>query len=95
MPHLCRNKEVPYCIVKSKARLGQMVNKKFATCVAITDVRPEDKAEAERLAVVFKTSYNDDKTHLIQQGDIVLGSKAQRRIEIQQKAKEREAMQNA
>ncbi len=22
MPHLCRNKEVPYCIVKSKSRLG-------------------------------------------------------------------------
>lgn len=72
-----------------------MVNKKFATCVAVTEVRPEDKSEAERLSVVFKTSYNDDKTHLIKQGDIVLGNKAQRRIEIQQKAQEKEAMQNA
>ena len=22
LPHLCRNKEVPYCFVKSKAKLG-------------------------------------------------------------------------
>ena len=60
MPHLCRNKEVPYCFVSSKARLGQMVNKKFATCLAVTDVRPEDKSECERLANVFRNNYNND-----------------------------------
>merc|ERR1711979_39627 len=25
LPQLCRKKEVPYCVVKSKARLGQLV----------------------------------------------------------------------
>ena len=37
-----------------------MVNKKFATCVAVTDVRPEDKSECERLANVFRNNYNND-----------------------------------
>ena len=28
LPHLCRNKDVPYCFVKGKARLGQLVHQK-------------------------------------------------------------------
>jgi len=35
--------EVPYCFVKGKARLGELVDKKTATAVALTDVRGEDK----------------------------------------------------
>ena len=95
MPHLCRNKDVPYCFVKSKARLGQFVNKKFATCVALTDVRNEDKAEVERLSSAFKSLYNKNEKHFIEYGDIVLGEKANRRNEIRQKQKEAEMIQNA
>merc|ERR1712227_251989 len=38
LPALCKARGVPYCIVKSKARLGAVVGKKTATCLAITDV---------------------------------------------------------
>lgn len=95
LPHLCRNKNVPYCFVKNKARLGQLVGKKSATCVAITEVRKEDAAEFDRLAQNFHASYNDNKDHLTKYGDIVLGTKAQKRIEIQQKAKDAELLQKA
>jgi len=47
LPRLCRKLEVPYAFVKSKARLGKLVHKKSATVVALTDVRPEDRATLE------------------------------------------------
>merc|ERR1711998_438216 len=40
LPALCKARGVPYCIVKSKSRLGAVVGKKTATCLAITDVKP-------------------------------------------------------
>ena len=38
LPSLCRKMGVPYCIVKSKARLGRLVRRKTCTCVALTQV---------------------------------------------------------
>jgi large subunit ribosomal protein L7Ae len=40
LPALCRRFEVPYCIVKGKARLGQIVHRKNCAAVALTDVLP-------------------------------------------------------
>ena len=37
----CQKFEVPYAIVKGKARLGKVVNKKTATAVALVDVKAE------------------------------------------------------
>jgi len=44
MPTACRKKEIPFVIVKGKARLGKLVHKKTASCVAITGVNPKDEA---------------------------------------------------
>ena len=41
LPKLCRKNDIPYCFVKSKADLGQLVHQKTATCVALVDVRKE------------------------------------------------------
>lgn len=43
MPTLCRKNQVPYAIVKDKARLGDAVGQKTATCVAFTGVNAEDE----------------------------------------------------
>ncbi|MRB67564.1 hypothetical protein GH825_29775, partial [Bacillus thuringiensis] len=38
LPALCRKMGVPYCIVKGKARLGRVVRRKTATCLALSQV---------------------------------------------------------
>lgn len=76
LPHLCRSKEVPYCIVKSKAALGQFVGLKKTCAVAITDVRHEDKKSLENLQEICKREFNDNKSHYSAVGNLVLGHKA-------------------
>merc|ERR1719458_323558 len=50
LPALGRKKDVPYCIIKGKGRLGQLVHKKSAAAVALTTVRQEDKKDLDTLA---------------------------------------------
>eukprot|EP00127_Corallochytrium_limacisporum_P005867 Clim_evm12s214 gene=Clim_evmTU12s214 len=85
LPALCRKMDVPYCIVKGKARLGQVVHKKTATCLAITEVRPEDKTAltkvVEGVREKFNEKYEDNRRRW---GGHILGFKStarQRKLE--------------
>nr|ACU23507.1 unknown [Glycine max] len=49
LPALCRKMEIPYCIVKGKARLGTVVHKKTASVLCLTTVKNEDKLEFSRV----------------------------------------------
>merc|ERR1712199_6558 len=59
LPALCKARGVPYCIVKSKARLGAVVGKKTATCLAITDVKPENKNDLANLITLANANFMD------------------------------------
>merc|ERR1712086_1187293 len=59
LPSLCKARGIPYCIVKSKARLGAVVGKKTATCLAITDVKPENKADLATLTTLAEANFNN------------------------------------
>ena len=59
LPSLCKARGIPYCIVKSKARLGAVVGKKTATCLAITDVKPENKNDLANLITMANANFND------------------------------------
>ena len=59
LPALCKQMNVPYCIVKGKARLGAVVHKKTATALALTAIKNEDKMEFSKLVEAIKGSYND------------------------------------
>jgi large subunit ribosomal protein L7Ae len=60
LPALCRKMEVPYCIIKGKARLGHLVHKKTATAVALTEVKKEDQAKLDQLVQSVKLNFNDN-----------------------------------
>jgi len=77
LPALCRKMGVPYCIVKSKSRLGTVVHKKTATALALTDVKAEDKHELAAVVSAIKTSYNDKyEEHRKTWGGGIMGRKS-------------------
>merc|ERR1711934_495161 len=70
LPSLCKLRGVPYCIVKSKARLGAVVGQKTATCLAVTDVKPENKNDLANLITTATANFNDmHDDHMRKWGD--------------------------
>ena len=86
LPTLCRKKDIPYCIIKGKARLGQLVGKKNAAVACITAVRKEDKTEFETLAKTMKAEFNDNAELRRKWGGGVMGQKSNHVIEKREKA---------
>jgi len=92
LPALARRMGVPYCIVKGKGRLGQVVHQKTATALAITNVRKEDQSQLAALCKSIQTTYNDRYDDLRKQwGGMQLGQKSQ--AILKKKAKELKAAQ--
>lgn len=94
LPALCRKFDIPYAIVKGKARLGQLVHKKNAAVVALTHVNKEDKAKFDSLAQAFKVKY-EDVTARRKWGGGIMGLKTQKKLELRAKAIAAEAAKKA
>lgn len=86
LPALCRKKDVPYCIIKGKGRLGQLVHKKSASCVALTSVKKEDQHELETLASNMKALFNDNAEHRRRWGGGIMGIKSQHVMQRRERA---------
>merc|ERR1711862_78939 len=86
MGTLCRKKEVPFCIIKGKSRLGQIVHKKTASCVALTSVRKEDQHDLELLAKNFNAQFNDNVDLRRRWGGGIMGIKSQHVTQRREKA---------
>ena len=85
---------IPYCIVKGKARLGQVVRRKTVTTMALTNVNAEDKTSMSKLVEVCKTNFNERYDELRKHhGGGVLGSKSMAKIQKLEKVKARELQQ--
>jgi len=96
LPALCRKLEVPYCIVRSKSRLGTVLHKKTAAVLVITDVHKEDKKELTQLASMCMETYNNNAEMRRTWGGGKLGQKAVHRNRKKEKALAREtAAKNA
>ena len=61
LPTLCKAMDIPYAIVQCKARLGKLVHKKTATCVALTDFT-HSQAELTNIARVVHDKFNKSTT---------------------------------
>jgi len=97
LPSLCRKMDTPYVIVKSKSRLGKIVRRKTTTCIAVVDVRKEDKTELANLATIARESFNDNVEHRRTWGGGKLGQKSASAIAKKQRivAKELASRQKA
>jgi large subunit ribosomal protein L7Ae len=90
LPALCRKKDVPYCIVKGKSRLGKLVNKKTASCLAVTKVDQADQKDLATLAENFKAQFNANKESQRSWGGGQVGVKSQHVRKRRQQALDRE-----
>ena len=61
LPTLCKAMDIPYAIVQNKARLGELVHKKTAAVVALTDFK-EGAAELNNIARTCKEQFNNTAT---------------------------------
>merc|ERR550537_410565 len=86
LPALCRKKDVPYCIIKGKSRLGQLVHKKTASCVAFTSVSKEDQKDLDTLANNFKAQFNENGESRRRWGGGIMGIKSQHVTQRREKA---------
>merc|ERR1711977_446369 len=77
LPALCRKKDVAYCIIKGKGRLGQLVHKKAASCIALTSVSKEDQNELDKLSKNFKEQFNENAENRRRWGGNTMGVKSQ------------------
>jgi large subunit ribosomal protein L7Ae len=94
LPALCRKMDIPFCIVKGKARLGTLTNKKNAAVVAITKVNKEDESKLKTLQENFKSQFNDSPER--RWGGGIMGLKTQAKLEKRRKQIEAEdAKKNA
>lgn len=82
LPALCRKMGVPYCIVKNKSRLGKLVDKKTATCVALTAVEAADQKKLDTMKDTCMTMFNDNTAANRVWGGGIMGLKTQKRLEI-------------
>jgi large subunit ribosomal protein L7Ae len=95
LPALCKKMDVPFAIVKGKARLGTLTHKKTTAVCALTTVHKEDESKLKSLQDNFKAQFNE---HLERKwGGGIMGLKTQaklakRKFEIEmEEAKKRES----
>ena len=62
LPSLCKSMDIPYAIVPSKAKLGELANKKTCTCLALTDFK-DNAAELENLCKNFREKFQGPPAH--------------------------------
>jgi len=96
LPALCRKFDIPYCIVKSKSRLGALVHKKTATAIALQSVRQEDRHDFSQLVTAIRQQYNENSKQIERTwGGGIMGTKSQAAAAKLERALEKERAKKA
>lgn len=71
---------IPYCIIKSKARLGKVVHQKTCAALAFTKVNGDDKSEFESLVTAINSSFLEKYSELTRKwGGVELSQRSQKK----------------
>jgi large subunit ribosomal protein L7Ae len=81
LPALCRKMQVPYMIVKDKARLGALVHMKNAAAVCVTGVDKADEGQLKILTELAMTKYNENADVQRKWGGGTMGLKTQAKLD--------------
>merc|ERR1711939_510690 len=95
LPQLCRNKNVPFVVVKDKARLGKIVHQSTASCCAFTTVKKEDTNDLENCCRIGRSEYLEKDSLRTTYATPVMGVKARHKMERLERAKNLELMKKA
>jgi large subunit ribosomal protein L7Ae len=85
LPCLCQKMKIPYVIVKSKAQLGTVVNRKKTTSLAVQGVNEKDESELAKIirAIVQHKTQNSKILPEVEQVDDQLCQKSPNRTQNQ------------
>lgn len=86
LPALCRKMDVPFMIVKDKARLGALVHMKTAAVVCLNDVGKADEGQLKLLQDLAMEKYNDNTDLIRKWGGGSMGLKTQAKLDKRAKA---------
>ena len=86
MPALCRKLQVPFMIVKDKARLGALVHQKTTAVCCLTSVGKEDESQLRLLQDLAMEKYNDNADLVRKWGGGIMGLKTQAKLDKRAKA---------
>lgn len=81
LPALCRKMQIPFMIVKDKARLGALVHQKTAAVVCLTAVDKADSSQLNLLKDLGNEKYNNNPDLLRKWGGGVMGLKTQAKLD--------------
>lgn len=81
LPTLCRKMQVPFMIVKDKARLGALVHMKTAAAVCLTQVEKADQAQLDLLKNLALEKYNNNADLIRKWGGGIMGLKTQAKLD--------------
>merc|ERR1711920_618661 len=95
LPALCKQKGVPFCIVKGKHNLGKLVHLKTAAVVGLTEVMKEDMQDFNTLQKTFQAAYNDNVALNRSYGGGLMGIKNQHMMKKREKIREIELAKKA
>lgn len=90
LPTLCRLKNVPYCIVSSKASLGSLVHMKKANVLCIDAVSKGDMDKLEYFSTLCREQYNDNVEIRKKWGGLMLSGKSMQLVKLREKAQKLE-----
>jgi large subunit ribosomal protein L7Ae len=86
LPALCRKMEVPFMIVKDKARLGTLVHQKTSAVVALTGVNKEDEGQLNIFKDLAMEKFNKNADLTRKWGGGIMGLKTQAKLDKRAKA---------